>query len=1228
MSGLVRVRDLFSIVAVLLVAVLCAALAVPYFVDWQSRRAEVEAALGQAFGVEVHTQGAITVRLLPTPRLALERISVGGEKPVLTAEGLDVALEAPPLISGRIEVNSARLVRPTLRIAVDGDGAVRLPAPVRAPIRGIEAAGIARLDIEQGTIRVAGASGERVIGPIDASASAPSLAGPWRIEGGQGRYTFNAGTGAPDAAGRLRLKLRASDTAMGAQADFDGHVEPGERPGIAGKVSLSLPLPRAINEEEEKRVTATADVTSAGLALTASNVEIRSGEGTGAVLLNGTGSVDLGALRHGSLPRAVFDLNGRRLDIRPLATALAGEGATGAAAAGRLLGGLPLDLSLAVGSLAYATEEFGAASMRLLTDPAPQGFTASLPRAELALPGGGRITITDGAIDAGPRVAGTVAFAAGEAGRLANALKDAAVNATSIDELGLILRLSNTVRDWPGLAVRGRFEATPAGIAVRDLDASAGDRAVSGDLNYIHATEGERARADARLVLQGLDLEALPHLDPMRIAGSGVDLDVALEARRLRLGAAAPSDGRTIAAHFSTAADGITISRFELSDPGGARVSASGHLGDEGGRIAAAMEAQNPAALLALYRSLLPASLGDALARAAPALGPLKLDASVARPGAGSPLVAVVKGSAARTLIDGQIVSDPTGDAGDRAVIDLRLTSPDAASLLRQLGLGDGRVAASNPAAGEFTLSARGNAFTALKGRASLSTASGSAALDGQWRGDRDGSSLSGPVQLETADAGALAALLGWPLPATGEPVAVSLAGALQWRPGALAVEELKGTVAGNPVAGRLSTAEGGLRGEIALDRLALPDLLALALGPGARPQAGQVWSSRRLGGAPALPQGTLTLNVKRLAVAPALALADAPLRIDIAPETLTLAIADAGFDGGGRARGEIVLRRLGAQVNLRGNVAVEGMALSALTRQPVAGDASGKLEFGASAESVAGLVANLAGGGEWRITASSVPGLDPGAMARTLAALTGGATIEVDPKQVATRLAGELDKGVWPVEDLTVPLTMASGTVRFGPLALESAQARAGVNGSIDLATLALDARANLVPTRMPDGWSGALPQAVVVWRGPFDAPVRQVEAGSIANGLAAIGLTRELDRIERLEAEARERIEKARREREERVRQEAERARLAAEQERIEREARKREAEAREAGRRQELEREAQAREAEAREAAKTPPAPESPPPARHRPEPPLHREQPAPAAPLDIRPGAQGP
>ncbi|MGV6871223.1 AsmA family protein [Pseudochelatococcus sp. B33] len=1147
-------RDLFSVVAVLLVAVLCAALAVPYFVDWQYRRADVEAALGRAFGVDIHTEGAITVRLLPTPRLELERITVGGEAPFLTAEGLNVALEAPPLMSGRIEVTSARLVRPELRIALDEHGALRLPAQVGAPLSGIESAGVARLEVEQGTIRIMGAAegaaAEHVIGPVNATASAPALLGPWRVDGHYGPYTVYAATGTPSADGRLRLKLRASDADIGAQADFDGHLQPGDRPGVAGRLALSLPLPRPAGADPD-RLTATADIASEGWRFAASNLEIRSGEGAGAVVLNGEGAFDAGVLRDGGLPRVALDLDSRRIDIRPFVAAWTQGDDALSGAAERLLGGLPVDLSLAVGSVAYAGEEFGPASAVLRTELRPAGMSVSLPRVDLALPGGGRLEVVDGTFGSGSGFVGTVGFTAGDVGRLANAVKDAAANAATVDELGLMMRFSQTLRYWPGLVLRGHVEVSPAGVAVRALDVSAGESALSGDLLYTHAAEGGRARADARLALQGVDLAALPKLDPTAVIDSGVDLDIELEARRLRFGTVPASDGRRMAARFSTSADGVTIERFELKDPDGARLAASGHIGEEGGRIAATMEAENPAALLAFYRPFLPARWGEAFERAAPAIGPLNLEATVARPGAGSPLVAVVKGRAARTDVEGRIVSDPGGDAGDRAVIDLRLASPDAGGLLRQLGLAEHGGPPPAAMAGELAIAARGNSFAQLDGRASLSAGTSRLTLDGRWRTDASGASLSGPLQLETGDAGALAALLRRPLPATEGPVAASLGGALQWRPDALAVENLKGTVAGSPVAGRLSLAGDGLQGEIALEQLALADVLALWLGPGARPQAGQIWSSQRLGTAAPTLTGSLGLKARHLAVTSALALTDASLRVDVSPEALTVAVADTGVEGGGRAQGEIVLQRLGAQVNLRGSVALRQVALQtalqralpALTQERIAGEAAGQLEFGASAESVAGLVGNLAGGGELRITGSAVPRFDASALERTLVALVDSATVDVDTMQVAAHLAEELDKGAWPIGELAAPLTLASGTLRFGPLALEAGGARAGLSGSFDLTGLTLDARAHLSGVAVPEGWSGASPQAVVVWRGPLDALERRVEAGSVANGLAAIGLTRELDRIERMEAEARERVEKARREREERARREEQR-------------------------------------------------------------------------------------
>ncbi|MBB3809832.1 AsmA family protein [Pseudochelatococcus contaminans] len=1237
MTGRLRVRDLFSIVAFLLVAVLCAALAVPYFVNWESRRAEVEAALGQAFGIEIRTEGPITVRLLPTPRLELERVFVGGETPVLTAAGLDVALDAPPLLGGRIEVTSARLQRPELRIIVGEQGGVRLPAAIGPTLTDAGAVGIASLEIDQGTIRVthdsAGGPVEQVIGPFDASANAPSLAGPWRIELRDGGDTLSAATGAVGADGRLRLKVRASVADTGGQAEFDGYLLPQEKPSISGRFNMSLPLPASVQAGDEAadhpRLTASADVTSEGWALTGSNVEIRSGAGASAAVFTGSGSLDAGLLLQGETPPLVLTLDSRRVDVRPLIAAW-GDGGSGlGGAVSRFLQTVPLKAALTAGSLAYAGEELGAASADILTQSppgqnAPAGVRLEIPRFDVALPGGGKLDVADAVFAPGGGFSGKVDFKAGDGVRLANALKNAVGNAQSLDELGLMLRLSQTLRDWPGLSVRGDIAASASGIAVRNLDASAEGSTLAGDLQFTPAVGDARARADATLVLQGVDLESLPRLDPMVAVRSGVDLTVDLQARRLRFGTAPASEGRQIAARFSTTADGVTVEQFDLIDPDGARLSASGHLGEDGGRIVAAMEAADPGPFLALYRPFLPAAWGDALTRAAPVLGPLKLDATIARPGAGSPLVAVITGSAAQTAIDGRIVSDPAGAAGDRAVVDVRLESPDAPALLGQLGLvamGRGDTASPSSATGKFVVAARGNGFNHMDGRASLTAGGSKLVLDGSWRGSAEGVALTGPMQLETPDAGALAALLGRPLPVTEAPVPASLTGALRWQPGKLAIESVHGSVSGNPLTGALVADDQGVRGDIALQTLDLGSVLALALGPGARPQEGQLWSSRRLGGSAPAFTAAFGLKAKRLAVTPGLALTDASLQADISPEVTTLTIAESAVDGGGQAAGTVSLRRLGAQVNVRGDVALRQVALAALTNQQIAGTASGKLEFGASAETVAGLVSTVAGGGEVRIADATIPDFNPEALQSTVAGLLDSAAVEMDPSQVAARLGAELDAQAWPVPDLTVPLTLASGTLRFGPLTLEAEQTRAGISGGFGLGGLTLDARAHLYGLASPAGWSGAAPQAIVVWRGTLPDLQRQVEAGSVANGLAAIALTRELDRIERLEAEAKDRIEKARREREERARKEAERLeaeRLQAERleaERVETERLEAERLAIEKLERERQERERQRLEELAREAAegRAMPAPQ---------------QVPSLPAPLDIRPDAGSP
>ncbi len=70
-------RDLLTALAGAIVLVLIAALAVPPFIDWTAHRAFIDQTLSQSLGLPVQSQGRIEVRLLPSPRLRVDRLVLG-----------------------------------------------------------------------------------------------------------------------------------------------------------------------------------------------------------------------------------------------------------------------------------------------------------------------------------------------------------------------------------------------------------------------------------------------------------------------------------------------------------------------------------------------------------------------------------------------------------------------------------------------------------------------------------------------------------------------------------------------------------------------------------------------------------------------------------------------------------------------------------------------------------------------------------------------------------------------------------------------------------------------------------------------------------------------------------------------------------------------------------------------------------------------------------------------
>ena len=123
-------RNVLTIIAVALVALMSVALVAPYLIDWSAQRAEIEARLSAITGANVSLTGPVELRLLPTPYLALGEGLVSapgadGAKLSFASARLELALVKLP--SGQIRFSDIRLEKPVLTITRGPDGALELP---------------------------------------------------------------------------------------------------------------------------------------------------------------------------------------------------------------------------------------------------------------------------------------------------------------------------------------------------------------------------------------------------------------------------------------------------------------------------------------------------------------------------------------------------------------------------------------------------------------------------------------------------------------------------------------------------------------------------------------------------------------------------------------------------------------------------------------------------------------------------------------------------------------------------------------------------------------------------------------------------------------------------------------------------------------------------------------------------------------------------------------------
>ncbi len=1101
-------RDLLTFLAGLVILVLVAALAVPPFVDWRAQRDYVDAAISKAAGLPVATEGALEVRLLPSPRLRIERMRIGnpaGDDASLLAHFVRAEIALPPLLSGEIRFLDSRVGRLEAKLPTGTGGDWRIPRALLAAdalqhafvFENLSVLQLFVTMVEPGTGRTDQiyAEGVRV--------EAQSLAGPWRIEGQADGTPFTLLTGALDPDGQTAVKLNlagekrpriALDGRLVFQPEPDGA---NLRPVFEGTARIAAgpeagaPVP----------VVATSQVRSAGRAVDLDAVVIEAGEGTGAARLTGSGRISIDERR------AVVALEGRRVDL----DALLRQGAAAPSAAARLP--VAVDGTLKLDSAALGGEELTGLQARFALD----GTRLAIPSLDVTVPGGTAVTasgtadlVPNGAID----------------GRVALKTRAADRFVAWLGRLGFGAVPSGMLDGRAAEASADIVVAAPV-ASLRNLRIQVGDGIATGLLRYTAAEPSGRPRLDAQLAVQNLDLTAAPSIRGAFDAAGAFDLGLILDARNVGYGTA--ERGGRIAARIRSDGLALAVDRLEIVDLAGANASLSGQLEPGGGgRIAGRLTARRAAPLVDLVGrpwlgpivDLVPAFVRE---------GDLDLEVTASRTGAGA-LTTRLSGTASGGSLAGEVATEN----GRTLSLSADLGTPRA-------GTWFGRPA--DPALAR-------PARMALRG---TRPAGGALALslDGEVAGlriatrtpfgltpEEDGIT-SGEAAVVAADAAPLLAAAGFgAVGAVPVDLAVTIARDLD-----LTRIKAAGRIAGTAAEMDLRAAgRAAITGSASLGRVSLPGLAAFLVVPPGGPEG-----TDRFAAPPPIPVGgsiavsAATLDLGR-------GLAGGAARFDLA--TVPDGIAVRGLEAtlfGGRVEGAVTLTRQGGLASLIGEGSLAGASLPAVAGPPFAGGTLGvQLRFGSSGETASGLMGNLGGAGTVAIDGLSVAGADAGAGRRAAARALQGDDPLAQPR-LLTLVSDELGRAPF-VATATVagPGSLVGGVLRIAPLAASDASGSWQGAASIDLRTASLDIRGALTARESPRTWSGAPPTIGLGWLGPVGWPNRVVDVGPLANGLASVVLTRELERIEVFELDAAERA---------RIngRQEMDRARKAAAEEAI---------------------------------------------------------------------------
>ncbi len=1126
---------------------LFAALIGPYFVDWSSYRQEFEREAGRILGQKVQVLGDADARILPFPSVSFDNVVVGESqdgRPMMTIDRFSMDAELAPFLSGEVRIFDMRIENPKAIVRLSPTGELDWALRSQKSIPGdsltfesITVSGGEALVVDDQNGR------EHWLQDLNMQMSAKSIAGPWHMEGSAEidgyRSGFSLMTGARTEEDRIRLKARVLPEALPVSVDLEGDLRVEDlKPQYKGTFEVRALDPAKVQAENGTtaktgrrpiyaRATGVFELNNERLRI--EDYRLETGPPNDPYIVSGEATFDTGRN-----PEFLLIADGQQLNLARMTT---GQGDDQAAPAslslGERLAGLRRLLSLAPvpqmpGRVSVALPAIlaGDTTVRdVLIEATPDGTAWKIGRMEAKLPGRTQF-LAAGRLGVGADFgfSGEVIVASNQPSGFASWLTD------SVDP---------AIRRLEAAGLSAKVDLSTQLQRFDELEIAVGAAILKGRLERVVPIQG---RPSLSLILEGdeVDVDALRAFTGLIVGDNhesrlaGHDVSARLSAGRfLASGVTAGDADLALRLKGGT----LDIDRLTINDLAGASVSGVGRLENiftsPVGDIDLSVLTENSRPLFALMSELGGAHpVLDHLRDNAALFGETTIDVQAQFAPLGSDRTSLSSrirgrsgGSRFNVLVERADAFAPL-DTGQLSVTaDVSSSAPRR--LLAQVGIDSLPVDLSGPA----ILDVRLDGIPAKQLDFSLGYDAPDTQLSARGTGWQDEDrALQGEFRLTLSsnDLTPYLAMNGINVIDPGFGMPAEIHADVKTTARDYQLTDLQGNVGDSEFTGEVAFSRGAeiadITGSVALTEMDLAWLAELMLGPGTTLSGTEPWSAASF--LPPLQDNLefdLDVSAQRalLYVGPdatswsgKLVLKDNELQWrDVKADWL-----------GGRLEGALTLANRDSTALLSGQLQLSDAELGPLMWKrggfPIA---TGKLDVSASFEgagkSVQEVVASLSGSGIVETSGLELAGLENESLAPILAAADDeGFEVEGDNVKVLTDRI--VSSGNYYADAVTVPFTMAAGTLRMPNIVMTDAGATVRGEARIDLVDEAVDARFDVEFDPEDSALTGAAPALSLAFLGPVTAPDRMLDVAELTNFLSLRAFERERRRVEILQA------------------------------------------------------------------------------------------------------------